>query len=216
VLGQAHPPRRRLFGIAFAACAVLAVPSTSGADPSHSAAELRSQNASLASRTRSAVLSLYALDSELAAATTRLARLEAQASELRRERAALTRELEVARTGARVSQQRLAARVRLLFDHGETSAIELLFGARSLDEALTALDSLDRVASINRDVLAQLRAAKGRIGRASSALVRRERSLADTIRSQRAATRALEQARAERTTYIADLRRRQRRRPSSA
>jgi 3D (Asp-Asp-Asp) domain-containing protein len=208
VLGQAHPPRRRLFGITFAACAVLALPATSGADPSHSAAELRSQNASLASRTRSVVLSLYALDSELASAKSRLSRLEAQAATLRRERAALTRELEIARTGARLSQQRLAARVRLLFDHGETSAIEILFGAQSLDEALTALDNLDRVASINRDVLAQLRAARGRIGRASTALARRERSLDDTIRAHRAATRALEAAHAERTAYIADLRRR--------
>ena len=39
----------------------------------------------------------------------------------------------------------LASRVRLLFDHGDTSTLEILFGARSLDEALVELDSLERV-----------------------------------------------------------------------
>ena len=69
--------------------------------------------------------------------------------------------MKVALSGARVSQQQLASRVRLLFDHGDTSTLEILFGARSLDEALVELDSLERVTSINNDVLAQLRRREG-------------------------------------------------------
>ena len=79
----------------------------------------------------------------------------------------------MARAGARVSQQRLASRIRLLFDHGDTSALEILFGARSLDEALVELDNLHRVTSINQEVLAQLRTAKTRISRTSRALAAR-------------------------------------------
>ena len=83
--------------------------------------------------------------------------------------------MKVALSGARVSQQRLASRVRLLFDHGDTSTLEIIFGARSLDEALVELDSLEHVTSINNDVLAQLEDAKARIGRTSRALDARRR-----------------------------------------
>ena len=68
------------------------------------------------------------------------------------------RELRVARSGARVSQRRLATRIRFLYDHGTTSTLELLFGARSLDDALSEMDNFDRVTSVNDDVLHELRA----------------------------------------------------------
>ena len=64
--------------------------------------------------------------------------------------------MKVALSGARISQERLASRVRLLFDHGDTSTLEIIFGARSLDDALGELDSLEHVTSINNEVLTQL------------------------------------------------------------
>src|SRR4029079_9506531 len=72
VLGQAHAPWRRLLGISLAAFGVLALPAVSDADPSRSAASLRAENATLAARSRAATLDLYALESRLAAARTRL------------------------------------------------------------------------------------------------------------------------------------------------
>ncbi len=208
MLGQAHAPWRRLLGIAVAASFVLALPSVSGADPSRSSASLAAENAALQSRSRSAVLSLYALESRLAAARARLEVLEARAARLRRERIALATELKVARVGARQSQERLASRIRLLFDHGDTSPLEVIFGARSLDEALVGLDNLRRVTSINQDVLSELRSARTRISRASRALAARASQLAAATRAQAATTRALAAARAERVAYIAALRQR--------
>jgi 3D (Asp-Asp-Asp) domain-containing protein len=206
VLGQAHAPWRRLLGVSVAASCVLVLPAVGGADPSRSS--LEAQNAALESRSRSAVLSLYALDSRLARAHARLDALEAQSAKLRVQRMALARELKVARIGVRVSQQRLASRLRLLFDHGDTSAIEVLFGARSLDDALVGLDNLSHVTSINQEVLSQLRSAKTRISRASRALAVREAKLAAATRAQAATTRALAAARAERAAFISELRHR--------
>ncbi len=154
------------------------------------------------------MLSLYALDSRLATARARLVELEAQAAVIRRERATLASELKVARAGAQVSKQRLASRIRLLFDRGDTSALEVLFGARSLDEALVELDSLHRVTSINQEVLAQLRTAKTRISRTSHALAVRAARLAAATHAQVVTTHALAAARAERAAYVSDLRRR--------
>jgi len=212
VLGQAHAPRRRAFGIAVAASCVLVLSAVSGAGPPSSGVpgqSLRAENAALASRERSAVLGLYALDSELARARTRLADLERRADVLRREQVVLQAEMKVAMSGARTSEQRLASRVRLLFDHGETSAIEIVFGARSLDEALVELDSLEHVTSINNEVLSQLGDAKARITRCTRALAARSARLAAATRAQEQTTLALEATRAERTAYIADLRQRQ-------
>ncbi len=208
MLGQAHSPWRRLLGISIAASFVLALPAVSGADTSRSEASLKAQHATLESQARSAALSLYALDSRLATAQARLDELQAQATRLRVERLTLATELRVARVGARVSQQRLASRIRLLFDHGDTSAIEVIFGARSLDDALVGLDNLNRVTSINQDVLTQVRTAKTRIDRASRAVTARAAKLTAATRAQAATIRALAAARAERAAYVADLRHR--------
>jgi cystine transport system substrate-binding protein len=208
VLGQAHAPRRRLFGVAVAAAALLALPAVGGAEPPRSEASLEAEGAALASRERSAVLGLYALDSQLARGQARLAALERRANRLRREQVALAAEMKVALAGARVSQQRLASHIRLLFDHGRPSVLEVLFGATSLDQALTDLDNLQQVTAVNRDVLEQLQAAKARIASASRQLSKRASGVASAVREQEATLRALEGARAARTAYIADLRHR--------
>src|SRR5207247_534248 len=157
VLGQAHTPRRRLLGAAVAAIVVLTVPAVGGADPSKTADSLRRENAHLAEQSRSDVLSLYSLDTHLTAAQSRLAALQAQEAALRAERASLGLQLGVARRGARISQRRLASRLRLLYEQGDVSEIEVLFGAKSLDEALTALDNLNRVTALDASVLVQVR-----------------------------------------------------------
>jgi cystine transport system substrate-binding protein len=205
VLGQAQTPRRRLLGVALVALTVLAVPAVGGADPSTSAHALRQENADLAAKSRAAVLSLYSLDSQLETARTRLAHLQARAQELRRERASLARQLRVARAGVRISQRHLASRLRLLYEQGDVSAIEVLLGAKSLDDALTGLDNLDRVASQDEEVLRQLHTAKRRLGTASTTLAGRARALETATRSAAATAASLERTRSERTAYIAQI-----------
>jgi 3D (Asp-Asp-Asp) domain-containing protein len=211
VLGQAHAPRRRTFAIAVAASGVLALPAVSGAEPPRSGssgAALTAENAALESRERSAVLGLYALDTQLARERERLAELERQAARLRQEQVILAAEMKIAIAGQRISQHQLASRVRLLFHNGDTSTLEIIFGATSLEEAIVELDSLKHVTSINNDVLEQLGRAKARTDRASRALAARAARLAAATRAQEETTRALAAARADRAAYIDELRRR--------
>ena len=206
VLGQALTPRLRLLGVAVAAIVtVFVVPAVGGADPTTSADALRQENANLAARSRAAVLSLYSLDSRLDAARTRLANLQEQAADLRRQRASLTRQLRVARAGVTVSQRRLAARLRLLYEQGDVTAMEVLLGAKSLDEALTGLDNLDRVATQDQSVLAQLRTAKKQLAGATTALASRAAKLEAATRAAAATASSLAQAKAERSAYISSL-----------
>jgi cystine transport system substrate-binding protein len=151
------------------------------------------------------VLGLYSLDSRLTAARTHLASLQAQAQTLRRQRAVLARELQVAKAGVAISQRRLASRLRLLYEQGDVTAFEVLLGSKTLDDALTGLENLDRVASLDRDVLTQVRTAKGRVTAASAALAVRAERLAAATRAAEATAASLERAKAERTAYIAGL-----------
>jgi 3D (Asp-Asp-Asp) domain-containing protein len=189
--------RRRLFALGVACAAVLAVPIAPGAAPVPSASTLAHQK-------RSALLSLYSLDSRLSAAQARLGALRGQERSLRAERASLAIQLRVARVGARASQQRLADRLRDLYD-GSTSTVEILFGATSLADALTQLDNLDRVATLNSQLVTQLRSAQVRVHRTQKRLAGREARLEAAIRAATAETRRLAGVRAERAAYVAHL-----------
>jgi peptidoglycan DL-endopeptidase CwlO len=179
-------PPWRLLGIAAAGTAGLVLPLAPAAAPPSKLQQLRSDAAAIESQKRSAILSLYSLDSRLVAAHDRLASLRSQ-------RAQLTAELHVAEVDARISQRELAARVRSLYDHGSTSTLEVIFGANSLNEAMTELDNLHRVTTIDDEILHQVRSArrhelltKARLQSALEQAGAEARSLA-TVRSQRAA-----------------------------
>ena len=163
------------------------------------------QSSSIVQQKRSAELDLYALDMRVASASGRLSRLEAHASALRRERRVLVRELRLARIDARVSQQRLADRLRALYDHSGTSTIDVLFGATSLSEIFTQLDNLSHVSSLDRQILVQIRHARARELRASQGLAARQTRLEAAIRDGAAETRRLIAARAAQAAFVREL-----------
>ena len=205
VLGQAHTPRRRFLPFAAVALVVLAAPAASGAITSHGVAGLRAHDASLAAKSRSAVLGLYSLDQQLASANARLAELQRQAASLRAQRALLAEQLRVARHGTRIAELDLGARIRQLYEQGSVEPLEIVFGAKSLDEAMTNIDSLSRVSRQSEDVLAQLKLAKHQLASASRALASRTASLHVATNAAVATRDSLSHARAERSSYIASL-----------
>ena len=151
------------------------------------------------------MLELYSLDTRLTAARDRLAALEAAGGKLRAEGAALRQALLVARTDTKVSQVRLAARLRLMYEHGATSSLDILMGASSLEDALTQLDDYHRVSAADADVLLQVRSAKRRTTRLQLTLAARVRSLAATAEAAAGTVAQLEQVRASRAAYISEL-----------
>src|SRR5215212_11938923 len=143
-----------------------------------SADTLRREDASLAAQSHTALLSLYSLEARLGAARARLGALEAQELRLRAERASLGRQLAVAHAGVEISQRRLAARLRLLYEQGDVTAIEVLLGSKTLDDAVTGLDDLGRAAALDERVLAQVKSAKLQLGSATRAVDARAARLA--------------------------------------
>ena len=127
VLGQAHPPSRRLLTAAALALAALAIPALGVAGSGRSIPSLRAQADALASKTRSATLGLYALDQQLAGAEARLQSLHAPgarscASAAPRSRSGST----IARRSATIAQQRLGIHVRALYERGDVSTLEVV------------------------------------------------------------------------------------------
>jgi len=187
------------------ALAVLAAPAVGGANPSHRAASLRARDATIVHRARSAVLDLYAIDERLATARAQLGTLHGEERSLRAQAASLRLELRVARRSIARAQRELADRLRTLYEQGDVEPIEVLFGARSLDEAMTSLDDLTRASSESHEVLAELEAAKGRLVVDSRELAAREASLAKATRAAETAAASLAQARLARLAYVQSL-----------
>ena len=205
MLGQAHTPRQRLLLLAVISFAVLAVPAVSGALPSHSASALRAHDAALAAKSRAAVLDLYSLDQKLAAAQSRLGALERQTESLRAERASLTHQLTIAKRGAQLAQGRLGARLRALYEQGNVEPLEIVFGAKTIDEAMSSLDNLNRMTNQGEDVLRELKTARVSLAATSRRLASREAALASALSAARVTADSLASARAARSDYIGSL-----------
>jgi 3D (Asp-Asp-Asp) domain-containing protein len=181
------------------------LPALSLAAPSPKEQALRTQVSSIEQQKRSAILSLYSLDSRLSAAYDRLATLQRSERALRAQRAILATELRLARLNARLSQRELAVRVRSLYDHGTPSTLEVLFGASSLTDAITELDNVSRVTSVDQEILVQVHAARSRELRTKEKLTVREARLRAAISEAGAEARTLAGVRAERSAYIGRL-----------
>lgn len=169
--------------------------------------QLRAQAERLEAQERSAVLSLYALESSLARARETLAGARARRAAVAAERAAVAERVAIATRALAASHDELAELLRTLYEHGDVDPLAIVLGAGSLDEALTGLDSLSRAADQNRRVIAQARAARVHLRALSRRLTARTRTLGEIERRAAAATARLESAVAERTGYVAALRR---------
>jgi peptidoglycan DL-endopeptidase CwlO len=173
------------------------------------AEQLRAESTGLAAEAHGVLLELYALETRLADAEARLAALRSKQAELEDEEASARRELTIARSNLRSAERGLAKRLQTLYVEGEVDPLAILLGAESLDEALSALDGLGRMADQDVSILGQVRRARTTLKRSLAALKERQADLAAVVEDAAAERAALAGARAERAGYLADLERRQ-------
>jgi 3D (Asp-Asp-Asp) domain-containing protein len=197
-----------LVGAALVALSAL-VPATLGADSASTlrarASQLAQRDATLAAKSRSALLDLYALDSRLASARAHLVALRIRTAEVRAERDAAQHRLTVARHSFRGAQTALARRLQQLYEEGNSDPVAVVLGASSVDDALNSLDSLNRIADQDRRVILQTRRAKRNLEEVTRTLADRERELRRLAGEAARSMGALEQSRAQRSSYLAAL-----------
>jgi 3D (Asp-Asp-Asp) domain-containing protein/peptidoglycan hydrolase CwlO-like protein len=199
---------RRLTAVAAAAVATLATAALTGAGGAGAAApadELRRQHAALERASRSALLELYALEAQMAAARRASAAAERRVAVLVERQAQLSSRLERVRTDAALAESLLAERLRALYETPEVDPLAVILGAASLEQAVTGLENLRFVVEGDRRIAAQTRAAQRELRAAAATLaeLRAEAEAAATVAAERA--EAVEQAHAERSAHVARL-----------
>jgi 3D (Asp-Asp-Asp) domain-containing protein len=172
--------------------------------------DLRAANTALSARSHSALLRLYSLDAQLARVHARLDALTAQAEAVRRERVLTADRLRIARHDVASAEAQLGARLRQLYEQGDTDPLAVLLGARSLDEALSGLDALDRSASLDRQLIQETRFARAHEQAVSASLAARSAALERLGRGAAATAAALASTRADQAGYLASLRTKER------
>lgn len=169
------------------------------------AERLRAENDGLAARSQEALLDLYSLDTRLARAESRLSRLRAQRTSLEEAEAAAKENLELARADVEEGERRLGNRLRELYVQGEVDPLAVILAAESLDDALTAVDNLARLADQDVAILDELRGARNQLRRSVRALAQRSAELRRVVAQAAAQEDALAAARAERANYLAGV-----------
>jgi len=202
--------RARLLVIAacsFAAAGIVLPASGAGSGSSlrQRAEQLTQENSAIASRSRAAVLTLYSLDSQLARAQARLASLRTEAAAVDRKAAETRRELSIAKQVFANSQRNLAARLRSVYQQGDSDPLAIILGAKTLDDALSAVETAKAAAATDREIVARARNSRDRYVELQHRLAARAEKLRGLEASASATASALASARAGRLSYLRQL-----------
>jgi 3D (Asp-Asp-Asp) domain-containing protein len=189
-------------GIAVAAV-FAAVSGATAAGPKLSLAQIQAQK-------RAAVLDLYALDMSVAAAQRKLTALQQRAAALKRQQQQLQQQIGATHTTLVTSQQQLALHLRRLYKDGNVSALAVVLGAKSLDDALSQLDTLSAAADQSLQIVGVTRRAQIRLATLRGKLTARRARVDAAVESARRTLEEVTVARAQRASFITSLRTKER------
>jgi 3D (Asp-Asp-Asp) domain-containing protein len=167
---------------------------------------LRAENQSLAAGARSALGDLAEIESRLSRTRAELAAFRARAAEVRARRHAVRDELRITRSSLRSAQRAIAKRLQAVYEQGQTDTLAVVLGASSLDDMLSAIETLDLAATQDEGLLARARSASGRLASLARRLAGKERELQQLAAVRAAAASSLAAARADRLRKIAAFR----------
>ena len=185
---------------------VFAAGSPAAAGPGSHVSSLQAEQNALAGRLHSASLDLYALDSSLAAAQSKLTRLRAEAAHLRLQQVQLAQQISATQRTLTISQQHLGANLRFMYEQGDTDPVAVILGAESLNDAVSTLDGLKRVTDQSSQFVAASALARHRLQALRAALSTHRTRIASAVRAAAGTTRTLASARADRLSFISGLR----------
>ncbi|MDX6510989.1 MAG: hypothetical protein QOE36_493 [Gaiellaceae bacterium] len=209
VRGRPRTPVVRWPALAFGLVLALTLPASGSAGPGATllqrAAGLRGENSTLAARSSSALLGLYSLDARLSRAGAEVTALDAQVARLGQQRDELRLRARIVRHALTISEQRLAFRLRQLYEQDQADPLAIILGASSLDEVMTGIDGLQRTARADQSIVVAARAQRRTLVGLTRRLAAREASLQAARAEAAARATALQQAEAERRSYLASL-----------
>lgn len=200
----------RIAAAVVAAAVVVAGAAIPAAGGPGSAQDLRRQDETLERRSGSALLELYALDSALGRANSELAAVRGRARAVAAEQARVRKRLSVAVQTLEAAELMLADRLRGLYEQGDADPLEILLGARTVEDALAGLDGLQFAAEHDKVIVARTKAARASLLELARKLRGRREELRSLTAAAEARAGALARRRAERSAFVAELERQQR------
>ena len=129
--------------------------------------------------------SLERARSQYDAANTQLARIQRDLRENRRE-------LRVAKHNLKVSQRTIAQRVVALYTSGQESTLEVILGARSLDDLITRMDNAKSITQADTQVLQEVEHFRAAVKRSGEVLRKAHDAQARVVAQRAAAKHELE------------------------
>lgn len=168
---------------------------------------LRADRAATARAEQRALLALYAAEAAVGRARVEASLLESRSQALAAEESTARRRADAVRRSLQASQARVAEILEALYVQGEADPMAALLGASSLDEAMTALESLERAARQNRRLAAQARDQARRLAGLQLELAQRREALDAALVEAAAAAGQLERAATSREATLNGIRR---------
>jgi len=115
-------------------------------------------------------------------------------------------EMKVARKNLGAAEQRLAARLRALYVSGEgNSTLEVLLGAKSLDDVINRLDTANRVSDQDAQVLREVKLFRRQVAAHGAALQRAHRNQQRVVADRAAAKSRIESGLADRQRLLSSI-----------
>jgi cystine transport system substrate-binding protein len=194
--------------VALALCAAvligIALPAAVTGAPGHQrAGSLSAQRDQLGRRSRDALLELYSIETRLERAKTRIASLDAEKAQLERESASTRTSLRLAKRVIAATQRSLGARARALYESGDLNdPIAIMFGAESIDDAVSRLESVRQIANQQNLILRRTRQTQARLLHLKADLARRQAELDQLRGAALTSARSLEAARSSKADTI--------------
>jgi cell wall-associated NlpC family hydrolase len=145
------------------------------------------------------------LNVSLGQADERLNLANLQLARVQQELALNRRKLEIARHNLDRSQKVIAQRLVTLYRTPQTSTLEVILGASSLDDLLTRVDTANRVSSLDAEVLTQVTTFKSAVQRYGRALARARAVSERLVARREAEERSIATQLAERRTLLVSI-----------
>jgi 3D (Asp-Asp-Asp) domain-containing protein len=164
----------------------------------------------LRAQERRALLSLYAVDTRLHTIARRRASLASRAQRLRRIESALAQQLAAARRTLNIARGQLDENLRVLYKQDPVSALAVVLGAQSIDDAVTGLDSLGRVATQTRSLVRVAKRAQRHAAHLRRSLHAQQLRVAADLAAVARTRQTLLETRAGRAALLTRLRARER------
>lgn len=186
-----------LLAIAALAVTLLVVATSATANPSITAKRAQAQ----------AILNqIQAMDSDLAKAIEAYNYANVQLDALDTELVSNGRHLVVAKKSLRVAQAHVSARLRSLYINGDGGgAVEVILGAKSLDDLLDRLDVAERVGARDSTVLRNVKIFRKEVETRRAKLERDRAKQAQVVSEREQRRRSIEGALAERERLLASV-----------